>query len=256
MPIHSLEAERLSADGFIPLWVINEHVARYEFAARYVEGKIVVDCACGDGRGTIHFLQADAKYIYAFDVSESSVEAARRHCKSESVKFQVSDALQLPLADESADIFISLETIEHIQDDAAYVKEMARVLKPDGLLICSTPNRVLTNPGLDLGDQPFNPFHIREYSTGEFSSLLAKHFSEITLYGQNPKSKVYAKALARVARLIPSKGAARINQMLKLPRFIYYNRAYASVVEIESKIEYEYIVAVCRKPQREFSRAF
>ena len=247
MQVHSLAAERLSASKFIPPWVRYEHLARYRFAAQFVESRIVVDCACGTGEGTVHFLQSGASQIYAFDVSESSIEEARQHCRSNSVAFQVSDALQLPLPDESADIFVSLETIEHIKDDVAFVKEIVRVLKPKGLLICSTPNREITNPGLALEDQPFNPFHVREYSAGEFSDLLALHFSDVTFYGQNKRSELSAKALARSAKIIGSKMVTRINQALKLPRFVYYNPAYTSVVKVESGLHYEYLVATCRK---------
>jgi SAM-dependent methyltransferase len=248
MRLHSLESERLSASQFMPLWVRQEHLARYQFAARYVKDNVIVDCASGTGQGTDCFLRAGARYVYAFDVSESAVNAARSQYASAPVEFQIGDALHLPLADESADIFISLETIEHIEDDAAFVEEIVRVLKPNGLLICSTPNRALTNPGLGSQNQPFNPFHVREYTPDEFSRMFIDRFSETLLYGQNPTAPGYVKALSRMAKLLPNHGAARINQLMKLPRFLYYNRAFADVVERHPAREYEYLVAVCRNP--------
>ena len=250
MRLHSLEAERLSSGRFIPPWVRNEHSARYKFAERYVEGRVVVDCACGVGEGTSHFLRAGAKRIHAFDVSESSIETARRNCESSLVEFRVADALNLPIEAESADVFISLETIEHIREDVEFVWEISRILKPDGLLVCSTPNRTLTNPGLGLDEQPFNPFHIREYSASEFHDLLGACFSEVMLYGQNPRSRGYTRAFAAAGKLTPLRGATRINQILKLPRLIRYNRAYAEVVKMKPTYEYEYVVAVCRKRPR------
>ena len=93
MQVRLLEAERLSASGFVPPWVRYEHVARYRFAAQFVENRIVVDCACGTGEGTGHFLQSGASHIYAFDVSELSIEEARQHCRSNSVAFQVAEDL-------------------------------------------------------------------------------------------------------------------------------------------------------------------
>jgi ubiquinone/menaquinone biosynthesis C-methylase UbiE len=247
MQVPSLTAERLSANGIIPRWVRHEHTARYEFAAQFVENDIVVDCACGTGKSAVHFVRAGARHIHAFDVSELSVREAREYCKSTAVTFEVRDALQLPLPDESADVFVSLETIEHIDDDAAFIKEIARILKPNGLLICSTPNREITNPGLQLTDQPFNRFHVREYSTSEFSKLLAAQFGEVTMYGQNLTRHFYAKTLASSAKLVGSRAVSRVNQLLKLPRFLYYDPAYASVVRIKSGLHYEYLVAVCRK---------
>ncbi len=227
--------------------MLNEHIARYRFAAAYVENRTVVDCACGTGEGTSHFLRAGAERIHAFDVSESAIEAADGRLKSARVEFRVADALMLPLDAKSADVFISLETIEHLPDDVAFIKEISRILRPGGLLLCSTPNRTLTNPGLLLDEQPFNPFHIREYSAGEFQSLLAEHFSDVTLFGQNPRTKGYAGALTKIGQLLPFHVAARINQALKLPRLIWYNRASAVVAEINCRREYEYVVAVCRK---------
>lgn len=225
----------------------NEHVARYEFAAAYVQNKVIVDCACGTGEGTSHFLRAGAERIHAFDVSEPAIADASVRWKSAKVEFRLADALKLPLDAESADVFVSLETVEHIPDDVEFIKEISRILKPGGLLICSTPNRTLTNPGLRLNEQPFNPFHIREYSAAEFQSLLGAQFSEVTLFGQNPRTKRYANALTKIGKLTPFRGAARINQILKLSRLIYYNHAYAAVAATNLRREYEYAVAVCRK---------
>ena len=55
-----MAAERLSDRGFMPTWVRHEHLARYEFAAGYVAGKVVVDCACGDGTGSAQYAKAGA----------------------------------------------------------------------------------------------------------------------------------------------------------------------------------------------------
>jgi SAM-dependent methyltransferase len=166
------------------------------------------------------------------------------------VDFQVGDALRLPLEAASADVFISLETIEHIREDTDFVDEISRILKPGGLLICSTPNRILTNPGLGANEQPFNPFHVREYSPDEFRALLAKRFLKVTLYGQNPRNSGYARVLRAAGQLTPFRGMTRLTQLLKLPRFIRYNPASAAVVEMQAPYQYEYIVAVCHKHQK------
>jgi ubiquinone/menaquinone biosynthesis C-methylase UbiE len=243
----SIEIERFSTQGFLPPWVIKEHIARYEFAGNYVKNRTIVDCACGAGLGTSYFLQSGANHIYGFDISNTSIEEARLNCVSDVVEFHVADAQKLPLLDETIDIFISLETIEHIQNDEALIREIARLLRREGLLICSTPNREVTNPGSGPRDRPLNPFHIREYSKNEFIALLATHFSSVTLYGQNPRSDFRVKLGTRISRFIGVRVTARLTQALKLIRFISYEHNNAKVVPLESDRHYEYLVAICRK---------
>jgi SAM-dependent methyltransferase len=80
----------------------------------------------------------------------------------------------------SVDAVVAMEMIEHVQDDKAVVSEVRRILKPGGLFIVSTPNRLVTGSG----EKPDNPFHVREYTPEEFTNLLRQAFNEISLYGQ------------------------------------------------------------------------
>jgi 2-polyprenyl-3-methyl-5-hydroxy-6-metoxy-1,4-benzoquinol methylase len=48
----------------------------------------------------------------------------------------------LPLADEYADVVVSVETIEHLENPRAFMRQLARVLKPGGMVIVSTPNQL------------------------------------------------------------------------------------------------------------------
>jgi ubiquinone/menaquinone biosynthesis C-methylase UbiE len=245
MPVHTLEAERLSSQKMIPPWVKVEHQARYEFASRFVKDKVVIDCACGTGAGTSLYLGAGAAQVLAFDVSESAVAETAARCNSPRVKAQFADALHLPLPDDYADVYISLETIEHIEQDEEFLQEVKRVLKPGGLFICSTPNRTLTNPGSAISDQPFNSFHVREYARQEFAGLLGRYFPAISLYGQNPCSSLRASFFHRLGNLLPRLLIARGNQVLKLPRLAWYNKSMATVQPVKEGLEYEYITAVC-----------
>ena len=56
------------------------------------------------------------------------------------------------------------------------------------MLICSTPDRDVYNPGASPDSDPWNAFHVREYSQPEFVDLLGRHFERVELFGQNPKS--------------------------------------------------------------------
>lgn len=240
--------ERFSLRGVIPPWVRHEHLARYLFAAAFVSGKRVVDCACGNGQGTALLLQAGAASVAAFDRSEEAVAATRARCGRAMVRAAVCDAAALPLPDRMAECFICLETIEHAADDRALLAEAARVLTPDGLFLCSTPNRTVTNPGSARSDRPWNPFHAREYAPGEFAERLGSAFRQIEWHGQNPVSRVRVQALGAASAILPRHGAVRVHQLMKWPGLIRDRLSDHMVQRRRAEVDYEYLVAVCRRP--------
>ncbi len=241
----AIEQERVSDDAFIPKWLWHEHLARFNFAAERVKGKRVIDCACGTGFGSSLFLGAGASSVLAFDVSEQTISKAILKYQASNLRFQVSSALNLPVPDKSADIFISLETIEHLEKDREFLTEIHRVLEPGGIFICSTPNRTVTNPGKALVNRPWNPFHIREYSEKEFFDLLRTEFESVMIYGQNPKKRWKVNLMKKIGKVLPFHGAVRINQALKLPHMALDKVEDHLVLDRKGDHDYEYLVAVC-----------
>ncbi len=240
-----LEKERLSAGPFTPKWVFLEHLERYKFASNFVKDKIVIDCACGSGIGARIFAEAGARQVEAFDVSPEVIDLNGQKHRIGNLHFYVGNAEALPIPNRLANVFISLETIEHLANGSHFLAEVKRVLKPGGIFICSTPNRTVTNPGKTIADKPFNKFHVMEYSKEEFAELLRKFFAEVKLYGQNLESGRKKGFLAFVGRFIPGHFAARVNQFFKLPRLLGLGKKDYSVKEIPQDAEPEYLVAVC-----------
>jgi SAM-dependent methyltransferase len=132
---------------------------RYSYAKSRARGA-VLDVACGRGHGSIHF-----DTYTGVDISEESVAAAVSSYPGKT--FIVGDALDLPFPDSTFDSVVSLETIEHLHEQEAFVKELSRVIKPGGTLILSTPNP----------NRYHNPYHVREIPFSETVSLISDHFS-------------------------------------------------------------------------------
>jgi ubiquinone/menaquinone biosynthesis C-methylase UbiE len=154
----------------------NFHLARYEFAAPHVKGQRVADIACGLGYGTAMLARSGAKSVAGVDIDASAIAYANRHHHDAGVEFLCGSAENLPLPDASVDVVASFETIEHVPDDAALVGEFARVLRPGGRLICSTPNQW----PLEVA-----PYHVREYNLESFRATLEPHFVIAEMYNQN-----------------------------------------------------------------------
>lgn len=244
MPI---ERERVTTSGFFPPWIRHEHFARYDFAVEIASGKTVVDCACSDGTYA-GVLAARAGAVHGFDLSAEAIAEARRVNAAPNVHYEVGDALALPLPDGFAEVFVSLETIEHLPDAPAFLREIVRVLGPGGVLVCSTPDRDVYSPGHGPDSTPWNRFHFREYTREELLVLLGGSFAGITLYGQNPQRPAVVGAMRALGRLLPANLMVRCNQALKLPRFLHDPPARHAVVPADPSRRYEILVAVCSQP--------
>lgn len=245
----ALSKERADAGAWLPVWVRHEHLERYAFAAAFAPDKVVLDCACGDGTGSAAFAAAGAREVRAFDVSADAVASASQKHIAPHLSFAVGDATKVPVPDQFADLYVSLETIEHIENDHAYLTEAVRVLKADGTFICSTPNRAVTNPGRSITTKPWNPFHVREYDANEFVELLSKYFGSIELYGQNQQFRAINSTKSWFARRLPGLAVVRFNQATKLPRLLFDRQRHHAVRPLEGNDVFEYIVAVCEQPR-------
>lgn len=164
-----------------------EHEERYVFAGAYVKDKDVLDVACGSGVGTAYLHAAGARSVRGLDIDPQAVAfAAARYPGCE---FAVCNATELCMADNSVDVVVSFETIEHIHDQPRFIAECRRVLRPGGIFICSTPNSRLTSL------RSANEFHVREIPLAEFKTLVAAGFGEQEFYSQS--ERVYPVFLAR-----------------------------------------------------------
>jgi ubiquinone/menaquinone biosynthesis C-methylase UbiE len=174
-----------TGERFVPgaageIWY--EHWHRYLFASPLVAGREVLDVACGEGYGSA-LLARSAKHVTGVDVASDVIaHAGARYASQPNLTFREADCIALPFADHSFDAVVSFETIEHVAAQEAFLSEVRRVLRGDGLFILSCPNKV------EYADKHavVNAFHVRELYRDELAALLAPSFQHSTWYGQRP----------------------------------------------------------------------
>ncbi|HSS99353.1 MAG TPA: class I SAM-dependent methyltransferase [Terriglobales bacterium] len=168
--------ERLVPGGLAdPLF--RQHEARYVFAGKFVQGRRILDVACGSGMGTKYLSSAGASATIGLDIDAEAISFAKKLYRE--CEFGQCDVTKLCIANASVDVVVSFETIEHIEAQSTFLNECHRVLKPGGVLICSTPNLTLSKWG------PGNPFHVRELTVKEFGDVVASVFQDVRLFSQN-----------------------------------------------------------------------
>ena len=241
-----LVKERFAVGDWMPPWLRYQHEERYRWAVQYAQGAAVLDAACGIGYGSRMLLDGGAARVIGVDLAFDALQQSGRASNGMRM-FLCGSATALPFPPASFDVFVSLETIEHIDDDNAYVEEAARILKPGGTLICSTPNRRLLDPGRTIRDQPFNPFHVREYTEDELRSVLGRRFGEITFFGQTGYRRDYVDVLDSIGRRVPML-AVRVHQLRKLIGMPLERRARHEPVRLPiERREPEVLIAVCKR---------
>lgn len=154
-----------------------EHLTRYRFAASVCGGREVLDAACGWGYGSELLLRGGAKSVTGVDIAESVIDAAGAANDSR-INFLVGDIESLPFANDSFDVVVCFEAIEHVEGWARALDEFARVLRPGGQLVISTPNDSA------YGDR--NEHHIHQFTRAEFSLELGNRFANVELFAQSP----------------------------------------------------------------------
>ena len=154
---------------------------RYNEALLYINrDDIVLDIACGTGFGTDIIAGKTRGKVIGGDIAANAIEECRSRWSKGNLEFRVLDGTKLDFPDQFFNKIVSFETIEHTGQYRKMVAEFARVLKPGGELILSTPNREVSSPDGVI----VNPFHIQEFTYDELKQILEASFSRVELTGQ------------------------------------------------------------------------
>lgn len=156
-----------------------EHFPRYELARCYAAGLQVLDFGSGTGYGTA-MLASVASRALGVDIDASALDWARRSHRSANLTFQHNGDFLADFEPDQFDLITCFEMIEHVgeSDQEKTIQALSKVLRPEGLLLISTPNPEITSL---YGS---NPYHLRERNREEFLDLLRRVFRSVQLVDQ------------------------------------------------------------------------
>ncbi|QNE17695.1 class I SAM-dependent methyltransferase [Kribbella qitaiheensis] len=160
------------------IWHENYWYARHLAAYQWLTGLIppagrVLDAGCGEGYGAELLRTAGARSVVGLDYDPTALHHIGKAYPQ--LRTLQGNLVQQGLADDSFDLVVSMQTIEHLWDQPAFVAECARVVRPGGAVVLATPNRLTFPPG--------NWYHTRELSGPEFVDLVAAKMEVTTVAG-------------------------------------------------------------------------
>ncbi|MFC5380490.1 class I SAM-dependent methyltransferase [Aquipuribacter nitratireducens] len=234
-PALPLTGERTGPDDGHAAWSREErywfarHVAGYRLASRLLppgragRRALVVDTGIGEGYAST-LLRARRDVPGPCVVGVELDAAAATHAAAGYGGAEVADVrgnvVALPLASGVADAVVSSQVIEHVWTPWEHLDEAARVLRPGGVLVCTTPNRLTFSPGLPREARPANVYHHREYDAEELRALAAGRrltaVQVLGVHGPPPDARTVSRAAAAGFRVAPGGPGAALDDALDL----------------------------------------
>ena len=238
-----------TGERFIPSvtekYIVAEHYQRYYSILELVKGKQVLDAACGAGYGSA-LMASTADSVIGIDIADEAIGFARNNYRDiKNVEYKVASVERLPFEDNSFDVIVSFETIEHVPEKIqnSFLLEIKRCLKDDGILIMSSPDK------RTYSDIPnfSNEFHVKEFYFEEFDAFLHKEFQFVEHYLQgehnlNGELLYPAKDKEYKIKILNDIHTNRDNDRYIVS--VCSNRTISTQENISSWFSYEYVPAL------------
>ncbi|MCR4030938.1 MULTISPECIES: class I SAM-dependent methyltransferase [Flavobacterium] len=156
-----------------------EHLHRYAIVSDYITDKVVLDIASGEGYGS-NLMSKNASFVYGVDIDTETINKAKSKYNKGNLEFRTGSVEKIPLDDNSVDIVVSFETLEHHDKHVEMMLEVKRVLRENGLLIISTPDKFYYSDERNFK----NMFHVKELYKKDFKELIGGYFNKLQLLTQ------------------------------------------------------------------------
>jgi SAM-dependent methyltransferase len=165
---------------------------RLALIRQFVElrAKRILDIGCGLGMYVSRFRQFSDD-VYGVDVDPDKIARASEWLPN----LHVAPAEELPFADESFDVILLNEVIEHVDDDGQAIREAFRVLAPGGHIIIYAPNRLypFETHGFFFGGKYYGPCNLPIIANW-VPDLIREHFApHVRIYTQSGVRKLFEK---------------------------------------------------------------
>jgi 2-polyprenyl-3-methyl-5-hydroxy-6-metoxy-1,4-benzoquinol methylase len=151
------------------------HLVRYAWACQYIRrGDRVLDIACGMGYGSYLVRRnTAASVVIGADNSPSSIGYAKACFRWPRLGFGRLDAERLVnVKPDKFDVVLSFETLEHLREPEAFLRDVEKLLRPSGRIVISVPNDWSDETGRDP-----NPYHFHVYTLDKLERQLVRHFA-------------------------------------------------------------------------------
>lgn len=151
----------------------NYDLAYYNALMPYIKGE-VLDVGCGAGMFIREYSKKD-EVISVIGIDKYIDEMPKDDPKVIAMQFKLPEEFGVSKDSAKFDTVVSTEFIEHIErkDLEPMLEKIKGVLKPDGLFVGSTPNKIT---------ETTNPYHLYEYTLTELVGILKKYFSEVEAF--------------------------------------------------------------------------
>jgi len=164
------------------------HLSRYSWSVEHVieQGDVAVDLGCGTGFGTA-LISNFCGHVTGVELDPGVADLPARW-ETTNVSYYCDNACAKDLLDRvpvrNADVILSMETIEHLEDYFTYIENAIAMLKPDGVFAVGTPNRTMTYERYPNRSH-MDVSHVQEFSAISLGRTLGWYSNDVQVYYQH-----------------------------------------------------------------------